>query len=234
MTTHADPHTVTCLLPDDRPALSLVGANRFRDGDEFRDDGWVYGPDGECRRKWFGNIVDNGIIGRIWEPALRDIAAMERRRWAVVSREDSPARIAARAALRTKLVAHHEKGDCVHVFTYHPGPPGRAGMSHVSRYRKELEGPLANEPLGRDLYHTELHDRTVWRRRSLFNAAFMMAAKLRFGLVRPHSSLLHATINGRHYWFNYACNRHGVARITRLTFPEDIVEAEEMGNADTR
>ncbi|MFA5571750.1 MAG: hypothetical protein WDA42_01480 [Candidatus Bathyarchaeia archaeon] len=71
--------TIQITVPTDRSFLSMTN-NRFGDGEEFNDDGYVY-RDGKRLRKWFGTLWDNGRNWRIWEPKLKDIKALEQSRW---------------------------------------------------------------------------------------------------------------------------------------------------------
>lgn len=69
----------TIHVPKDQSVLSVMGHNRIQDGDDFREDGWVYGPDGEQRRKWFVSVGHWDSL--MWAPKLKNLAALEAKRW---------------------------------------------------------------------------------------------------------------------------------------------------------
>ncbi len=60
-----------------------------QNGDVFFEDGWVRGPEGEIRRKWFQHLATNNLrYGdlRIWAPRFDDIPRLEAARWKAMQR----------------------------------------------------------------------------------------------------------------------------------------------------
>jgi len=75
-------------LPAQIAGISLLATNAVCDMDDFREDGYVYGPDNKIRRKWFGSIEET----RVWNPKLDNIAVLEAKRWKYLERYNAKAR----------------------------------------------------------------------------------------------------------------------------------------------
>jgi len=195
-------------MPTDRSALGVFGANpEIHDGDDFRQDGMVYNKEGKPYRKWFGNLYDpygsGGSYGRIWEPKLEDIAALEAKRWWALEwvrrwnervfmpqyraicalgegREvtwKNPIVVHARASHKRM---HPEKYKWVE-YHFHPNDPYfvKPGSDYPYSHSFDwIEGELDDPQhvdLGQPFYEVDQHTRVVYNRRQVFLVAFNLA-----------------------------------------------------------
>jgi len=213
---------ISCTIPSNRTALGLLGTNRANDGDDFREDGWVYNEEVQMR-KWFGN-VDDSKHRRIWLPKLLDLVTLEATRWRVYERSK---RIIDRSwPLMFRMMTDVGKAVCRWkdgwgVVESYPGE----GISWL--FQKEEASEL-HPGIAREYIQAEQHMLDHCRRCSLFNLAFVDAVQKRYGkdgaLVHPGIRSFHLTINGRHYWFSVFQRSGYYVEIKKLSFPEDTVE----------
>lgn len=195
-------------MPTNRSFLGLVGANpTIMDGDDFRKDGFVYNRDGQPYRKWFINLYDphgNNQYGRIWEPKLEDISALEALRWwalewtkrwyerkhgpiyrAICALCDEKENISWKDPLVIHAQASHprmnpEKYRWIE-FHFNPIDPyfKKSSVDFPYSYSWDwIEGEVDDPQhvdLGQPFYEIDHHQRTVQKRKHVFVAAFDMA-----------------------------------------------------------
>lgn len=190
-------------VPNDRTFLSMVGGNQFMDGDEMRPDGWVY-QQGKPYRKWFGNLYDEGnLYGRIWEPKLRNVAALEALRWKALQWSRNwykkwwrPTYQAICALGEGKeipwddsIVVHaratHKRSSpdkyiwVKYLFHSHDGTYTKANEDFPYSYSMDWEEGEVENPqhvdLGQPFYNMDQHSRTVLKRKHVLLTAFKMA-----------------------------------------------------------
>jgi len=65
--------SITANFPADRSSLGIISHNNVFDGDDFRDDGYVYRNNKKVR-KWFSSMGD---WEHFWHPVLNDIPRLE-------------------------------------------------------------------------------------------------------------------------------------------------------------
>jgi hypothetical protein len=229
----SDQH-IQVAVPNDRSFLSLVGNNRFAHGDQFCKDGWVY-QNGKPYRKWFGNLYfERGgqPIGRIWEPKLKDVAAIEALRWKAIQYVKEwqekcfmPAYRAVVAVCKKKeTILHARVTDgsdiiwCKYRFFRDRDSPYKTedwpcSYSH-DWLREKVRNPKHVE-IAQRFYEVDQHCMTMWKRRDVFLAAFEMAMfqwmkDNRKNLPEPHiEKTLQVEINGRFYWYQSYLTRSG-------------------------
>ena len=210
--------------------LSLC-RNGFLDGDDFRNDGWVYNQ-GKRTRKWFGNVFMHGTdMGRIWEPKYLDIPTLEAKRWKMVQRYRKwtqevwmPVWDAVKQVGQAHAkVCHEYSGKCDPWWLYTFHDYGGISMDWVS----EPAEPL-NLEIGQRYYYVERDAlQTMSTRKSLFDAAFYRAMEKMLwkeeNKPKTIGQTLKVQINNRLYWYITIINRHGVLEWEFLARPEDAV-----------
>lgn len=195
-------------VPSNRAFLGMIGANpTIQDGDDFRRDGYVYNKEGQPYRKWFVNLYDpdgSGIYGRIWEPKLKDIAAIENLRWWALEWSRKWYERKHRPIYRAICALADERGEvswqnpfvvhahAAHIrmdsdkykwiaFNFHPIDPyyKKSNSDFPYSYSWDwVEGAVDNPQhvdLGQPFYEVDKHSRTVAKRKYVFIAAFKMA-----------------------------------------------------------
>lgn len=218
----------TIQVPKSELALSIVAHNPIQNGDVFRQDGWVYGLNGEKRRKWFKSIV--GLPDtRFWEPKTNDLPLLEAKRWKWYKRaakRTTPLWEEAAATLR-------KIGPCRG--WAEPCSKGWVVMNinenGVSWSWEDEDHPKKNAPTNQaavDLWFKyEKILNAAWRRSGLFNAAFEHAVEQRYWEQmintnkEKNQNLLHLIINKRDYWFQLSRTQHSAKILKKLAFPED-------------
>jgi len=240
----------TINIPKDRSVLSVVPYNAIRDGDDFREDGWVYGPDGKQRRKWFVSIGDWNRL--MWSPKLKDLATLEAKRWKWLHRAKvhnqpffGPAFDKARAAIdevdqkgdegRAKIggwaeitvreawsgVQKKEKWRVIKGWVELSGGQG-IGWSWVSEKPDNINQPVVDEWI-----KGERRWMLRGSRSGLIRSAFLRAVDENYwekwsAEAGDYTIALHLEINGRDYWFTRA-QRHCGKFFEKLAWPEDTM-----------
>ena len=194
-------------VPSNQMFLGMVGANpTINDGDDFRRDGYVYNKEGQLYRKWFVNLYDpqgGNSYGRIWEPKLQDIPALEALRWwaldwqrrwyerkhqpiynAICALADERGEVSWQNPFIVHAKATHERSDPDKYkwieFNFHPIDPfyKKTDGWRYSYSWEWVKGEVADPQhldLGQPFYEIDQHTRVVGKRKHVFMAAFNMA-----------------------------------------------------------
>jgi hypothetical protein len=232
----------TFQVPTDRTALSVIGCNYIQDGDNFRSDGWVYGPDGKRRRKWFVRFMNSCSSQHnalIWKPKLENVALLEKKRWQFyqkAKRITEPMWVEMQTRIKeagkfygyVKFKNHESEG---YVVFNQYGVSDGISWSWVNE--GEEISPV-NQQLTDDWFrYEELKDK-YWGRYRLFHEAFLCAVDRKYGYNwakrhnHPYKDIkLHLEINGRHYWFKRSEREYSEHFLSVIALPEDTFNLTE-------
>lgn len=195
-------------VPPDRSAVSLfVGPNEFHDGDEYRNDGFVY-EDGQRIRPYAEVLPLGGGDGFVWVykmlPTAENVRALEALRWRLIQHWQKnvlPKLNAAADKLTGKGTVHHvHTKDPDYVLTYKRDNDGGVSMNVAKRPKKPNHPKLA----------AEFHQVKTWwgnngTRQDKVNACFDRVIVLyvwqEFAPPTNANQYLHVTVNGRRYEF---------------------------------
>lgn len=230
-------------LPKNRLALGIFAVNVVNDGDDFRDDGYVY-QGGKRVRKWF---VSRGRGSKyFWEPCLNDIAHLETVLFRLKSRGDSYWKEAQRLFAQAKKVVKpkHE------AWVFHVRPPKShceyvgnetgwlqircnedrffSGLSYSWRW---LDDEAPTKPLhvkwGQKFYEIFRKAETQFIRASLVRSYLLEAIQRDIQKKHPGAKLelriFKYTINGREYWLREESTRFGGRELNFLADPGGYV-----------
>lgn len=209
----------------------------IQDGDDFRLDGWVYGPDGQRRRKWFTGIL--GEQGRIWPPKLDSIAPLEAKRWKWHTRTAEKNRLLwdeiqpkvkalgrCGGKIKSGAARSREKSESWVYLT-----SSEKGVSWTwTEEGGRVKPSLINQPLVDEWFRYEDQYIISSRRLGILNAAFVQAVWRRYQeriLKDENFNMLHVIINGRDYWFQRPRRRDGGSSFQRIAYPEDTYVVTE-------
>lgn len=208
------------------------------DGDDFRPDGWVYGPDGQRRRKWFTGIL-GWPQGRIWPPKLNNIAPLEAQRWKWHTRTVKKNRLLwdeiqpkvkalgrCGGKIKSGAARSREKSES---WVYLTSSEKGVTWTWTEEGGRIKPSPI-NQPLVDEWFRYEDQYIISSRRLGILNAAFLQAVWRRYQeriLKDENFNMLHAIINGRDYWFQRPRRRGGGSSFQRISYPEDTFVVTE-------
>ena len=222
--------------------IYMLGANVLQDGDEFRDDGWVYNNERRCR-KWFGNLNAQGIRARIWEPKLKCLEMLEAKRWKGVqylkgyykgewnAAYEAITSLGGEKIVDNCQITHKHKSDkewWLYKFSLTKSPfTLNDTYAWTFDWVDKPEHPIHLE-LGQKFYEVDQHSRTIAKRKGIFLEAFNVAMN---DWLREHNELraipgktLKVNINGRSYWFHPEPWGDDYKWVKMLWPDEDLIE----------
>ena len=203
-------------VPDDRSAVGMFNqGNQFNDGDDFREDGYVYNQ-GQRVRPWAANVPGHSRAF-VWEhrmlPTAANVQRMEARRWRVVEHMACVVPTLWRAVGETlkgrgTCYMKHPK-DHEYALTYKLDPADGGIIGGVQRRPKKLRG----EAIARRVHDVERYMDAWSNRVSLVESCLssLMQHYIREHCPHPErdSGLLKLTINDRVYEYHTAWDGYG-------------------------
>ncbi len=217
-------------VPKNETVLSILANNVLKDGDNFAPDGWVYGFDGQRRRKWFKKYSQH-TNAKIWPPKLDNLKELEELRWKIytkVNKEITPRfnEICDKITKTGKFYAKvffSEKANGYVVFNkYEYDSPG-ISWSWIDENEKPT---IMNQDLADLWFQYEKRSKTVFNRLFIVNEAFKAAVDKKYQeiFLKPSNintkNMLHLNINNRNYFFRVSPHRTGDF-FDKISFPED-------------
>ncbi len=216
-------------VPTDRSMLSVFGTNNVFDGDDFRDDGYVYRADRPVR-KWFSKFVPGGYASdqaRIWHPKLKQVKLLESKRWRWTQRARGIATalwddIYPRVRNAVPFSSPHTYGNGSKGTIIFNSPSGVSWSPYDEK--RHGEQPPLNEALAEAWFQYEKTSASVWTRASLFTHAFHKAINDNYSDYEKYGeydSTLHLIINDRDYWFIRDSKKYRTDFWVKMSYPED-------------
>ena len=222
-------------VPESRLALSVVGINQIVGGGDYREDGWIYLNDKPVK-KWFTGCSGSSSV-RIWGPVLNNIPLLEARKWRIKDRVDDFRNKIWRPLYDevVKLGEAHAKP--THKYTgtkqwwrYYRNDYANAPSSLSFDWVDEPAEPK-NFGIGQQYYHMDQQIGRYYKYLYKFNTVLGSAiVKYLEETVDPKLvSTVRLSVNGRDYWYASESTRHGVARWSRINWPESPLVEIIMG-----
>lgn len=209
-------------VPTTHTALSVIGSNNIMDGDDFRDDYWVY-RNGKKVRKWFMKLRNRDL--RIWPPRLDDIAKCEAKRWRWLQRCKTVCNpmwnklykdMEAQGDFGGFRVGTSKKAEGWIEFNV---SNGGLGWSWVKEKPAKINQTLTQRYFEEDEIIMRYYQRSAY-----FHAAFMEAIENKFWAKlnedKFNKTKLHLIINKRDYWFGMD-RRSYCSCVEAIAMPEE-------------
>lgn len=199
---------ISCKITTGETALSVLGTNPVQHGDDFRDDGYVYGPDGEIRRKRFKEFYGYGPRFSYWHPKLKDIKSIEAARYkAYVKYQDSIRTLWKEMfkELKGKVVLGMHEDKEIFIDTSDRGLSW--GYMEYSEIWSDQER-VRDQDLVDLHFAVEKRMNDLRRRFQIFNQIFELAIRAEYFSDYPDQALLKLSVNNRTYWIEFVRGRH--------------------------
>jgi hypothetical protein len=225
---------ITCKVPTDRTALSILGDNIPVNGGEFKKDGWIY-VDGKRVKKWFNRCYSpNGssLSAVIWPPILEDVAKLEARYWKISEKVEKFYRNHWQTLYDQIIKAGEAHAKPTHKYTgdlhwWHYKRTEYVGNKYARfalsfDWVEEPEKPV-NFKLGQRYYLIDRKLNRYYRYLGMFRTVLEKAIDnylTKYHRAEKPGVTMRFEINGRNYW--YASGYAGASvEWTKQSWPED-------------
>lgn len=196
----------TMKIPPNTLALAYLSCNKFVEGGEARDDGYVH-YFGQPIKKWFGMAGNpDGESVRIWLPKIDSViqlenlwrSAEEKRRRHVNAEWNNATSNLMKAKEAHAKISHKYEGDLPPWWLY---DANRHGIS-FKWCKDEPKDPI-NLEIGQEYYDSERRLTQLTRRVNLIKNVLDVSLNKRLRLTKPNveGELLKLIVNRRNYWF---------------------------------
>lgn len=214
---------ISCKLPTDRSALSIIGTNRIEQSDVFAPDYWVYDDFGNKKRKWFCSIEG---VKLLWRPNLERIARIEGLRFKL-------------AIMATRLWEKEivpllreiiESGEVTHTF-----PTSQPNVFCEYKVQNRNGSPSYNiswvkkcsynksSIFGQKLYCLDLKlerfNKRHYKARMVLNEAFVTVIKKYDKTVIRDGQLFRFVVNGREYLYKIIMSEQEIVKFEVVFWP---------------
>jgi len=222
---------ITCKIPTDRTALSVLADNHIVDSGDYNKDGWVYINEKRVK-KWFSRCYspeESSISALIWLPILDDVAKLEARYWKIYEKVQ---RFYQKhwKVLYDKIIeageahakpTHKYTGD-LHWWQYKRTDYFGGHSSLSFDWVKEPEEPV-NIELGQRYYHIDRQIDRYYRYLGMFRVVLSQAISKylqKYHKAEKPGITIRFEINGHNYW--YASQYVGASlEWVKQSWPED-------------
>ena len=199
---------LSCRITTKETALSVLAHNCVCQGDDFRDDGYVYGPDGKIRRKWFKEHYGYSPHFCYWHPKLENIKALESARFKAYSKYQHAIKTFWKSmfdTLKDKIVYGTRNGRELFIETTDRG----LSWNYIEYAEPWGELETVQDQKLIDLhFDVEKRISALRRRYQILNTVFELAIRQRYFKDYPDQALLKLIVNERTYWIEFVKGKH--------------------------